>query len=252
MPTSDMKLTDHLSELRKRIIRVAVVLGVALAVGLALAVPAIAYLKARPPANELVWHALSPWDGIRIYMQFALLFAIAVTLPFALYQLWQFAKPGMTETERNATLKFIPLSAVLMGVGTCFAYSVVFRLSLAFLTQLNQRMELQETYGVLQYFTFMFNIVIPCALMFELPVVVAFLTALRLVTPQRLRKWRRYCYMLLVVASTLIAPPDLLSNLLILAPFLLLFEISILMSAAAHKRLNERRAAWEADAMKPV
>lgn len=52
--------------------------------------------------------------------------------------------------------------------------------------------------------------------------------------------------------STLIAPPDLLSNLLILAPFLLLFEISILMSAVAHKRLNERRAAWEADAMKPV
>lgn len=108
-------------------------------------------------------------------------------------------------------------------------------------------MELEETYGIAQYFSFMFNIVIPCALMFELPIVIAFLTALRLVTPTLLRKWRRYGYMLLVVLSTLVAPPDLLSNLFILVPFLLLFELSILLSAAIHKRWNSRNTVWNSE-----
>ncbi|WP_246469672.1 twin-arginine translocase subunit TatC [Cohnella nanjingensis] len=243
-----MKLTEHLLEMRKRVIRIVVVLLVMLAAGLSLASSAISYLKNAPPANSLSWHALSPWDGIRVYMQFSLLFALVVTLPFSLYQLWQFAKPGLTETERRVTLKFIPLSAALMVAGTSFAYFVVFRMSLLFLRRLNSSMELEETYGIAQYFSFMFNIVIPCALMFELPIVIAFLTALRLLTPTLLRKWRRYGYMLLVVLSTLIAPPDLLSNLFILVPFLLLFEISILLSAAIHNRSSSRNTAWDADA----
>jgi len=248
MQTPDMKLTEHLQEMRKRVIRIVAVLLVMLAAGLSLASSAISYLKSVPPANSLSWHALSPWDGIRVYMQFSLLFALVVTLPFSLYQLWKFAKPGLTETERRVTLKFVPMSAALMVAGTNFAYFVVFRMSLSFLTKLNSSMELEETYGVAQYFSFMFNIVIPCALMFELPIVIAFLTVLRIITPTRLRKWRRYGYLLLVVLSTMIAPPDLLSNLLILVPFLLLFEISILLSIAIDKRRSLKNTAWSADA----
>lgn len=244
--TTDMGLADHLLELRRRVIRIAAVLVVMLAAGLALAVPAIAYLKSVPPADGLVWHALSPWDGIRVYMQFALLFALVVTLPYTFYELWQFAKPGMSETERQAALKFVPLSAGLIVLGACFAYFVIFRMSVGFLTRLNHNMDLQETYGIIQYFSFMFNIVIPCALMFEMPVAIAFLTALRIVTPDRLRKMRRYCYMLMVVLSTMIAPPDLLSNLLVLVPFLLLFEASVLLSVFMQKRRSEK-AVWEAD-----
>ncbi|BBI36545.1 twin-arginine translocase subunit TatC [Cohnella abietis] len=232
----DMTLVAHLTELRKRVIRISVVLVVAIAGGLSLAVPVISYLKGVPPAVGLEWHALSPWDGIQVYMQFALLFALAVTCPYVLYQLWQFTKPGLTETEQRATLKFIPLSVALMALGSCFAYFLVFPLSTAFLTGLNERMGLQETYGVLQYFSFMFNIVIPCTLLFQMPVVIAFLTAIGIVTPELLRKWRRYCYLLMVILSTMVAPPDLISNLLVLAPLLILFEVSVLLSSAMQKR----------------
>ncbi len=236
MPTSDMTLVDHLTELRKRVVRIAIVLTVALAAGLALAAPVVSYLKELPPADGLEWHALSPWDGIRVYMQFALLFAVTTTMPFLLYQLWQFAKPGLTETEQRATLKYIPWSALLAALGGGFAYFLVFPFSVAFLTGLNEKMGLQETYGVLQYFSFMFNLVLPCTLLFQLPVVIAFLSALGIVTPELLKKCRKYAYFAMVVVSTMIAPPDLISNMLVLAPFLVLFEISIWMSSAARKR----------------
>ncbi|MFC5403626.1 twin-arginine translocase subunit TatC [Cohnella soli] len=236
MSASDLTLVDHLRELRMRVVRVAFVLTGALAAGLALAVPVVSYLKKLPPADGLEWHALSPWDGIRVYMQFALLFAVTATTPFILYQLWQFAKPGLTETEKRATLKYIPWSALLAALGGGFAYFLVFPFSVAFLTSLNVKMGLQETYGVLQYFSFMFNLILPCMLLFQMPVVIAFLSALGIVTPELLKKCRRYAYFTMAVVSTMIAPPDLISNLLVLAPFLVLFEISIWMSSAARNR----------------
>jgi sec-independent protein translocase protein TatC len=247
MQDEQMSLVDHLTELRRRVFWIVAVLAVTMIGGFLAAVRVIDFLKTIKPASEMTWHALSPWDGIRVYMQFAFILSVAVTLPFTMFQVWSFVKPGLRVHERKATLRYIPYSLLLFLVGLTFAYFVVFRLAFSFTTDLNKSMNLTETYGITQYFSFMLNILLPVSLLFELPVVVMFLTKLRILNPLRLKKLRRYAYMVLVVLSTLIAPPDLISNLLIAAPMIVLYEISVFLSAAIYRKQLEQDRQWEAE-----
>lgn len=232
----EMTFVDHLQELRKRIIRIVLVLVVAMILGLVLAKPIIVYLKAANPASQLEWNVFSPWDSIRIYMNVSFLFAMIVSLPFALYQLWLFMKPGLKEHEQKAAVGFIPLATLLCIAGLAFGYFVVFPLAFYFSNNLTTNLGLTETYGISQYFSFMFNILIPLTLVFELPIVILFLTKIRLINPLLLRRMRRIAYLLMVVLGTLITPPDLLSAIIVAVPFILLYETSVWVSAKVYKR----------------
>ncbi|WP_135554886.1 twin-arginine translocase subunit TatC [Paenibacillus cymbidii] len=241
----DMSLVEHLTELRKRIMWVLAVLVVTMIAGFFLADPLINYIKSTPPADKLTLHALSPWDSVRIYMQFSFVIALIVTLPFTLYQLWSFVKPGLRPIEQRATIKYIPLAVLLFLIGLAFSYFVVFRMALLFTGQMSDRLHLEETYGISQYFTFMFNILIPISLLFELPVVVMFLTAIRLLTPKRLRKFRRFAYFILMVISAIVTPPDVMSALIVMAPLVVLYEASIAFASYVHRKQLVRDQAWE-------
>lgn len=236
---NSMNLFEHIAELRRRVIAVMAVLVLTMIGGFFAADPLLDFLKHYPPANQVTWNAFSPWDGIRLYMQFAFIVAIVITLPFALYQLWAFVKPGLREIERKATLRYIPATVVLFLIGLAFAYFVVFKMAFYFTSRVNNGLALVETYGITQYFTFMFNILLPVALLFELPVVVMFLTKIRILNPMRLRKLRRYAYVLLVIIGTMITPPDFISDILVSVPLIILYEISLLFSASIYKKQVE-------------
>ncbi len=242
-----MSLTEHLTELRRRIIWIVAMLVVSMIGGFFLSVPVLDFLKGVGHAKDTVWHALSPGDSIRIYMQLAFFIAVGITLPFTLYQLWAFVRPGLHPAERKATLKYIPISVLLFLAGVAFAYLVVFQMALEFAIRLNRSLHVEEMYGINQYFSFMLNIVMPVALLFELPVLIMFLTKLRILNPLRLKKMRRYAYFVLVVLSTLIAPPDLMSNLLIVLPLILLYELSVTLSRRIYRKQLEAEKRWEAE-----
>jgi len=104
------------------------------------------------------------------------------------------------------------------------------------MTNINESIGAIETYGMKQYFSFMFNLLIPVGIVFELPVVILFLTKLGIVTPSKLRKMRKVAYFILVVVGVSISPPDFVSDILIIIPLLLLFEISIWVSSVSVKR----------------
>ncbi|WP_350356255.1 twin-arginine translocase subunit TatC [Cohnella hashimotonis] len=236
MKKADMKLSLHLAELRKRLFLILLVLAATMAGGLWIATDLLNYLRTLGPAAGIMWHAFSPWDSIRVYMQAAFLCSVGVSMPFILYQLWAFVRPGLRREERSAALRYIPLATLLFAAGVAFAYFVVFRSAFRFSATLNERMEMTETYGTAQYFSFMFSILLPVSLIFELPAVLMFLTKLRLIRPVFLRKYRRHAYLGLIAVSTFIAPPDFVSNLLIAAPLLLLFELSVMLSSFIHRR----------------
>ncbi|MNW31160.1 Sec-independent protein translocase protein TatCy [compost metagenome] len=231
-----LSLTEHLTELRRRVIWVLLVLVGTLIGGLYAAAPVYRYLLTKRFPSDLELNALSVWDGISIYVKISFIFAIGATLPFALYQLWRFVGPGLRQQERSAALRYIPYVFLLFIGGGLFAYGVIYPMALAFTTSVNRSMGLQETYGVMQYFEFLFNLILPVALLFELPLVIMFLTAIRILNPSRLRKVRRFAYFGLVFIAVVITPPDLVSDLLVTVPLLLLYEGSIFVSSLVYRR----------------
>lgn len=243
-----MPLLEHLGELRKRLIYVLIVLTLGLVLGLVAAQPLYNYLMSLEPANTLTLHTFSLWDGIGMYMKIALVIALVITLPFTAYQLWAFVKPALRPIEQRSTLKYVPFALIMFLVGLAFAYFVVFPLAFNFTRTVASHLNLEETYGIVQYFTFMFSILIPISLLFELPLVIMFLTAIRLVNPLRLRKMRRVAYFIMSVTGVMITPPDFISDILVIIPLVVLYEFSVFLSGLVFRRQQERDARWEEEA----
>jgi sec-independent protein translocase protein TatC len=231
-----MSFLEHLSQLRKQIIIIAAVFAGCTALGLFAAPFIFDAIKSAPPASQMEWNTFSPFDGVRIYMIIAMVVALTLTLPVALALIWSFVKKGLYPHERAATIRYIPYSVICFLVGGCFGYFVVLPMSFSFVNNISENLNLTETYGVAEYFAFMMNIVLPIAAAFELPIIVMFLTRIGLLTPDRLKRSRRYAYLILVVSSNLMTPPDIVSDFLLLIPLLALFEISVWLSGAVYRK----------------
>lgn len=240
-----MPLMEHLGELRKRIIWVLIVLGIGLVAGLGLANPAYEFMMQQEPVNSMNLHAFSLWDGIGMYMKFALVIALLLALPFTFYQIWAFVAPALGPKEQRATLRYVPFALIMFLVGLSFSYFVVFPMAFHFTSTVSQHLNLVETYGVIQYFSFMFNILIPISLLFELPLVIMFLTKLRILNPIRLRKMRKLSYFILIFIGVLITPPDFISDVLVAVPLILLFEFSVFLSSIVYRKQLRDQEEWE-------
>ncbi|MEK3721511.1 twin-arginine translocase subunit TatC [Paenibacillus sp. FSL H8-0034] len=220
----------HLAEIRKRLIIVGSWFIAALCVGLYLSPSILRYIKSQPTASGIEWNVFSFTDGLLIYMKCALLFALLFAVPIILHQLWGFVKPGLTEAEARSTLPYIPAAFVLFLAGAAFGYMVVFPMMLHFMKTMNVTIGAVETYGIDRYFSFLYEIVFPMAVAFEMPVVLMFLTKLGLLTPERLKMTRKYAYITLAIVGSCISPPDMISHLSVTVPLFLLFEISVFVS----------------------
>ncbi|RKJ28993.1 twin-arginine translocase subunit TatC, partial [Butyricicoccus sp. 1XD8-22] len=223
-------------ELRKRLIIISIIFLVTLIIGFVFAPNILQFLKSQEIAQSVEWNVFGYTDGIQIYVKCAILVAICFTLPIGMHQLWLFMKPGLTNKEARVAARFIPVAFILFIVGVSFSYFILFPLMLNFMSNINASIGAVETYGMNQYFTLMFNMLIPIGIVFELPVVILFLTRLGIVTPQRLRKMRKVSYLILVIIGVMISPPDFVSDFLIIIPLLLLFEISIIVSERTYRK----------------
>lgn len=242
-----MSLFDHIDELRRRVIYVVITLVIGLVIGLIAANPAYNYLMSKKPANTISLHTFSLWDGIGMYMKFAFVIALIFALPVIFYHLWAFVKPALKQSEQRSTLKYVPFALIMFLIGLSFSYFVVFPFAFNFTRSVSQHLGLEETFGIAQYFEFLFGILIPISLLFELPLIIMFLTAIRLLNPIRLRKMRRIAYFLMVLIGTMITPPDLVSDLLVAFPLILLYEVSVFLSGTVYKKQLAADEEWESE-----
>ncbi|GAB6990780.1 twin-arginine translocase subunit TatC [Paenibacillus pini] len=222
---------SHLSELRKRLIWVSLFFMMSLAVGLYLSPNILLYIKGQRVTTHISWNVFSLTDGMFIYMKCGFLVAIFLTLPLALYHIWAFVRPGLTNEEAGKTIWFVPLSFFLFVIGVAFSFFVAFPMMVSFLSKMNKTIGAVETYGIDRYFSLMFNVVFPLAVAFEMPAIVLFLTRLGIIHPAQLKKIRKYVYLGLAIVGSMISPPDFVSHLSVTIPLILLFEISIIVSA---------------------
>lgn len=226
MSKDEMTLTSHLSELRRRLIWVLITFVFFLGVSFLFAADIFTWIR-QDSLKDVQIHALSPGDSLKIYVQISFIAACTFTTPVFLFHLWQFVRPGLKPNEQRTALLYIPIAIALFLCGLLFGYYVIFPFLIQFSASLNQELQAVETYGIYQYFGFMLSILLPLALFFELPVIVLFLTSIRLLTPSLLRKWRRVAYLLMIILAAVITPPDLISNILVAIPLILLYEISL-------------------------
>ncbi|TLS35285.1 twin-arginine translocase subunit TatC [Pseudalkalibacillus caeni] len=242
MDERTQSIYEHIEELRKRIIITFAFFVLSLFGGLFLAKPIILFLQQAPVAQDIPMNAFHLVDPLKVYFQFAFLIAFIVTSPVILYQLWAFIAPGLYENERKVTLSYIPAAVLLFAAGLSFAYFVLFPYIVHFVGNLAESLNIQEMYGINQYFSFLFQLTLPFGFLFQLPVIVMFFTRLGILSPGLLVKSRRIAYFVLLVIAGVITPPDLLSHMMVTLPLLLLYEFSIIVSRYAYRKRLEAEA----------
>jgi len=227
-----MNIVGHLSELRKRLMVTGLFFIIFFILGFIFVKDIYQFFE-----NDIDFKltVTSPGDIIWIYLIMASLIAIIFTLPMLSLQIWLFIKPGLTKNERKSSLGYIPAIFLLFVIGLVFGYLVFIKLILPFLLSLNDGM-FNELFTVERYFRFLIRLTLPFALLFEIPVIMMFLTSLGILTPQFLRKTRKYAYFILLIVGALITPPDIILQLAVAVPLFLLYEISIYLSVIVYRR----------------
>ncbi len=232
----EMNIVGHLSELRNRLL----ITGVCFIGFFILAfiyVKDIYYFFENDIDFKLT--VTSPGDIIWIYFTIAGLIALVATLPVLSLQLWLFIKPGLTKPERKVSLSYIPAVFLLFVLGLVFGYLMFIKLILPFLLSLNDGM-FNELFTVEKYFRFLMTVTIPFAVLFEIPIILMFLTSLGIVTPQFLKKTRKYAYFILLIVGALVTPPDIVLQLAVAIPLFILYEISIYLTSIVYRKKQQR------------
>jgi sec-independent protein translocase protein TatC len=168
-----------------------------------------------------------------------------IAFPYVLYQLWKFISPGLHERERKHSRGFIFISSLLFFMGVLFGYYVICPLSINFLGTYQVSEQVHNDFDLSSYIGLIRSSVLASGLVFELPIVIYFLTKVGIVTPEFLRKYRKYALVLVLVISAIITPPDIASQVIVAIPILILYEVSIFISKIVirnQKRREKRHA----------
>lgn len=173
-----------------------------------------------------------------------------VGFPYVLYEMWKFISPGLHVAERKYSKGFIFTASLLFFCGVLFGYYVVAPLSIKFLGTYQVSSEVTNEFDLASYVSTVRTSVIACGLIFELPIIVYFLTKIGLVTPEILRKYRKISLVVVLILSAVITPPDIASQVVVALPILVLYQISIYISKRVIKSEKKKEAKLAAERAK--
>jgi sec-independent protein translocase protein TatC len=227
-----MPFLDHLDELRSRLLRAILAIFIA-TLGCYFFSQDIMNLLTRPYPEKLIF--LAPTEGFIVHIKIAFFGGLFISLPYIFYQLWQFVVPGLLEKEK----KFVPLivlfSTFFFVLGSAFCYFVIIPLGLKFLLGW-QTASLVPSITIKEYLKFVTMLVLVFGIVFELPMLAYFLTKMGILTPTFMRKNRRYGIVLTFILAAVITPPDVVTQILLALPLIILYELSILVSKMVQKK----------------
>ena len=247
-----MSILEHLEELRARIIRAGLGYAAAYLGCVAFAVPLWAWVQAPLKVAAAQAHAKIAAIGVMeefsiIYLWSPVVASIFLAAPWVIYQVWAFIAPGLYPRERKWAAPFILSTAGLFVAGGLFAYYVALRYSLIFLIGLGQPLEIERFVTIDSYFTTFVNVMLGAALAFETPVVVFFLTLLRITTPGFLLRHSRYAVLAIAVAAAVVTPsPSVFDMAMVAVPMIVLFFLGVFASYLLVLRREGQSFPWRA------
>lgn len=240
MLTEDDKLslTEHLEELRFRLIRCFIAVGVGFVIAYAFK-ERIFRILMRPLIRALGDDGNMIFTGLPeaffTYLKTALLAGVMLASPVILYQFWMFVSPGLYKKERHVLLPVIFLSTLFFVGGALFGYFMVFPYGFQFFLGFANE-NLKAMPSMREYLSFASKLLIAFGIVFEMPLVLTAMSRLGIVTPQFLRENRKYAILIFFIGAAIITPPDVVTQLMMAFPLMALYEVSILSATLFRAR----------------
>lgn len=254
-PEEEMSFLDHLEELRWCIIRSLIAIVVVAIVAYVLEDLVFKYLIFAPKNKSFVTYQLFcslgeqfcfdppsfeivPREmGEQFFTSLKVSFwiGLVVAFPYVFYQFWQFISPGLYSNERKATRGVVLICSALFLLGVTFGYIVMSPFAIRFLAGYSVGVDVTNSTSLSSYVGYLTMFTIPTGIVFELPILIYFLSKIGLVTPAFLKTYRKHAFVIILILAAVITPPDVVTQFMIGVPVFLLYEISIIISARVTK-----------------
>ena len=244
-----MPFTEHLAELRKRLISCFVGIGVGFAIAYSFKESLFVLLMhplkgALAPGQKLIYTGLP--EAFFVYIEVAFFGGILFAAPLILFEMWMFIAPGLYEHERRFLFPLLFLSVLFFAAGVLFGYSIVFPYAFKYLLSFDSDL-VQALPSMREYLSLATTLLIAFGFIFQLPLVVTTLARLGIVTSRFLSKNRKYAFLLSFVVAAIVTPtPDVVNQCLMAGPLVILYEVSILGAKFfGKKRIKKEEEATE-------
>ena len=249
---TEQPFVSHLIELRDRLIRVVIALGVVFAllcfwpgINVLYDLLAAPLTQNLPPGTKLI--ATNVFSPFLVPLKMTLMTAFLVALPYVLYQVWAFVAPGLYSHEKRMVMPLVISSTLLFFVGVAFCYQIVIPALTSFMVKVAPS-SVSAAPDIEQYFGTVLSLFLVFGIAFEVPVAVVVLARLGVVTIEQLKAWRGYFIVGAAVVSAVVTPPDVISQLSLLFPMIILYEIGIIAARIfiKHTKAPETESAEKA------
>lgn len=170
------------------------------------------------------------------HIMVSLIAGVVIAFPYFFWELWRFVKPGLHQAELKYTKGIVFWTWFLFMAGILFGYYIITPLSINFLSTYSISNEVQSIPTLSTYISTVTTVVLAAGILFELPILVYFLTKIGFITPDFLKKYRKHFFVLALIIAAIITPPDVFSQVLVCLPLVFLYEVSILISASILKK----------------
>ena len=234
-----MSLISHLEELKTRLIRVLIAVGIGFVVCYlfkewSFRVITKPLVAAMPAQNSLIFTGLP--EAFFIHMKIAFFASLLLTAPYTLFEIWRFVSPGLYKNEKKYALPFIFFSSILFGGGVLFGYFIALPPAFAFFVSFSTDF-LKPMISFKEYLDLTLKFLLAFGLSFEMPVFIFFLAKLGIVNAKMLAKQRRYAILIIFIAAAILTPsPDAISQILMAIPLMFLYEVSIFVARFARRK----------------
>lgn len=241
-----MPFTSHLAELRSRLLKSVLAVAVAFFACFAFADDIFAVLTAplrrlNIRGLQLIGTAVTEAFFTKMKVSFAA--AVILSSPILLWQLWQFIAPGLYEHEKRYTRSFVSVGSIFFIAGAAFCYFIVIQQGLRFLLTRYEVIDIQPLLQIGDYLSLVSRLVLAFGTMFEMPVLAFFLARVGIIDHRLLIRHSRYALLAIALFAAVLTPPDLVAQIFMMVPLMLLYGLSIAVAYAARYRMNrlERR-----------
>jgi sec-independent protein translocase protein TatC len=233
-----LPFTEHLEELRKRIIICLIAIGIGFVISYGFAQEIYALLakpleKTLPSQSTLIF--TNPTEAFLTYLKTAVISGFFLAIPIILYQVWKFVAPGLYNREKTYIVPFVISSSVLFIGGALFGYFFVFPLGFKFLMGFASD-SIHALPSMREYFNLATKLLIAFGIVFETPIFIFFLAKIGIVNYKMLCKYRKYALIISFILGAILTPPDIFTQVMMALPLIILYEVSVLITRIFAKK----------------